>query len=116
MTYVIRDTDGVYDDVYDSRIERLVACTMLVGDAYVEDNKTVYSLLIEYIGSNREAKPIVDSYKRSQNGRNSWKDLLTHFESSSYCDNLASRAEKAISNCFYTGESLDSPYLIIIRL
>ena len=47
LTYVIRSGNaGNYMDAFDTRIARLVACTVHIGDAYIHDNQTVYSLLV----------------------------------------------------------------------
>ena len=53
LTYVVRENnDARYDqDTFNSRIDKLVACTLHHGDAYENDNSTVYSLLVQYVGN-----------------------------------------------------------------
>ena len=104
LTYVIRSgIPGNYNNVFDTRIARLVACTVHIGDAYVHDNNTVYSLLVQYIGTYREAKAILDKFKRTKLGRSAWIDLRNLYESTSFKDNIASEALSAISVCHYKG-------------
>ena len=105
LTYVIRaGVPGNYMDAFDTRIARLVACTIHIGDAYVHDNQTVYSLLVQYIGTYREAKAILDKFKRTKLGRAAWIDLRSLYESTSFKDNIASEALAALAVCHYSGD------------
>ena len=104
LTYVIRSgAPGNYLTAFDTRIARLVACTVHIGDAFVHDNQTVYSLLVQYVGTYREAKAILDKFKHTKLGRAAWIDLRSLYESLSFKDNIASEALAAISVCHYKG-------------
>ena len=89
---------------YDTWIERLVACTVHIGDAFIHDNKTVYSLLVQYVGDLREAKSIMDKFKRTKLGRQAWMGLTDLYESSSFKDNIATEALAHIRDAHYGGE------------
>ena len=75
------------------------------GDAFCEDNRNVWSLLVQYIGETIKAKPITDRYSRSKNGQKCWKDLVVHYESESYKQNCVTEAEATIQNAHYSGDT-----------
>lgn len=105
LTYVIRpNATGNYMDVYDTSIACLVACTVHHGDAFVHDNQNVYSLLVQYVGDLREAKSIMDCFKRSKLGRDAWLGLTNLYESASYKANLATEAMTTIRDAHYNGD------------
>ena len=103
LVYVIRDGNGNYDDVYNSTEEQLIHCIQLSGGKYRSDNGTVWSLLAEHsVGT--EAESIVNRYESTKNGRSAWRALIQHMESTSYMDNIRSRAMSKLASATYNGE------------
>ena len=85
-------------------MEKLVACCAHQGEAFVEDNQKVWSLLVQHIGDVQEGKTIVDRHKVSKNGRSSWQLLISHFESDSYQNNMLQNAKQKKRDAHYSGE------------
>lgn len=105
LAHVIRKNDhNAYDDHHESRIDKLVACIAHQGNAFKEDPQKVWSLLSQHVGEVLEGKTICDRYHRSKDGRQTWHDLLLHFNSTAYKSNLATNAESKIKNAHYSGE------------
>ena len=104
LTYIIRDEDiGIYDLNWESREEKLIACTTLRGTLFKLDNTAVYSLLSQYIGDG-EGKSLVEKEKLTRNGRSVWLTLRDHYESQAYKENLAAKANSMMKKAHYDGE------------
>ena len=105
LIYVIREgaASGVYDAYWESREDKLIACTLLRGPKFKLDDNTVFSLLSQYIGDG-EGKSLVDRAKSSREGRKLWESLRLHYESTSYRDNLAAKATADMQRAHYDGE------------
>ena len=103
LIYVIRSTNGNYDDVWNSTEEQIINCITLQGGNFKADNSSVWSLLQENsVGT--EAESIVNRYERTRNGREACNALLAHMESTSYLDNMKSRAMANLNSTVYKGE------------
>ena len=103
--YIIHENDhNVYDDPYETRINKMVACIPHQDGAFIEDLQKVWSLLSQYVGEVLDGKTICDRYRCSKDGRQTWHDLLLHFDSTAYKSNLAMNAKAKIKNAHYSGE------------
>ena len=103
LVYVIRENNGVYDDVYASTEEQLISCIQLNGSNYRSNNSNVWSLLSEHaVGT--EAESIVTRYETTRDGRSAWRALKVHMESTSYLDNVKASAMAKLASAHYTGK------------
>ena len=103
LTYLIRSEDeGDFDDIYDNRTDRLVKCITLSGAAYKHDNGDLYSLLIQHTEGS-EGYAIVEANEKKRNGRKAWKDLLKHFEGSTFKECTGQEAANMLRNASYGG-------------
>ena len=57
-----------FEDIYESRIHKLIVCTTLRDAKFSADNGTVFSLLIQHT-NNTEGYSLVQNYERFRNGR-----------------------------------------------
>ena len=103
LRYLLRKTDGNYDDPWLSREERLVNCTSFRGDKFKNDSGILYDLFVEHIGSEGVGSNIVNKYKLSRNGYQCYHDLENHFRNASYLDNIASQAKQSLKSLSYQG-------------
>ncbi len=104
LTYLVRNNDvGDYNAQYATIMHRLTACSRLTGPTYAEDNETLYTLLVQYIGDS-EGKNTIEAFESTRNGRGCWKALLTHHENNTYHQNLAAKANSSLRSVFYNGE------------
>ena len=103
LTYLIRDEDvGNFDATYDNRTDRLVQCITLSGAAYKHDNGDLYSLLIQHTEGS-EGYAIVEDNEKRRNGRKAWKDMLKHFEGSTFKERTSQEAAGMLRNASYSG-------------
>lgn len=119
LLYLLRVHDGVYDAPYETREDKLCACLRLNGPDFKRDSETLYSLYVQYIGTEGHGSNIVNKFQRSKNGYKCHHEFETHFKNDSYLDNKASSAKQAIANAVYRGErrnfTLDSYYHIMSK-
>ena len=103
LSYVIRNNDtNDFNAVYETRKERLSSCLNHSGPDFKTDNGTVLSILVQYT-KNTEGDSMVASVTKSRNGRKAWKNLLLHFEGSTYKERLAQEAGSILKNTSYNG-------------
>jgi len=65
---------GNYNAVYESRAEQLKAC-IFTGSISKTDCETLYSLLVQYVGTTGIGRSTVNSHKDTKNGRQYFLDL-----------------------------------------
>lgn len=117
LTYIIRDSavPGNYDDDYTTLNEKLINCIQHVGPKYVDDYKSVFSLLSTHL-KDSEGETTTKRFNRSRNGRTCWLALRIHFESESYKSSMKTTAIANIRASEYNGPkknfNLASLYLI----
>ena len=103
LSYVTRgDALGDFGEIYESRIDRLTACTALRGHKYKADNGTVFSMLIQNTDGT-EGYSLVQQYESSRNGRAAWTSLLNHYEGSTFRERVAQEAMTALRTASYSG-------------
>lgn len=103
LTYICRpDGMGDFDEVYESRVDKLISCTSLHGAKFKADNGTFFSLLVQYT-NNTEGYSLVQQYEKSRNGRKAWNSLLGHFEGSTFRERVAQEAGTMIRTASYSG-------------
>ena len=103
LTYLIRESDvGNFDDDYENRTDRLVTCIQFSGVAYKHDNGDLYSILVQNTEGS-EGYAIVEANEKRRNGRKAWKDLLNHFEGSTFRERMAQEAANMLRSATYNG-------------
>ena len=103
LSYISRTNQtNDFEDIYESRIHKLLACTTLSGAKFSADNGTVFSLLIQHT-NNTEGYSLVQNYERSRDGRSAWTSLLNHFEGSTYRERVAQEAGNMLRSATYSG-------------
>ena len=113
LTYICRpDGMGDFDEVYESRVDKLISCTSLHGAKFKADNGTFFSLLVQYT-NNTEGYSLVQQYEKSRNGRKAWHSLLGHFEGSTFRERVAQEAGTMICTASYSGPRRNFTFLLI---
>ena len=103
LLYVIRENDtNDFDDTYDDRRSKLTACISHTGPSYKSDNGDVFSILVQHTEYS-EGASIVQSNERRRNGRKAWKELLNHFEGTTYRQRSAQEAGNILRSASYSG-------------
>ena len=119
IDYLLRTVDGIYDSNWDVREEKLKSCLRLSGPAFKRDSEKLYSLYVQYIGTEGNGSNIGNKFQRSKNGYKCHHEFESHFKNDAYLDNKASSAKQAINNEAYRGEkrnfTLESYYNIMSR-
>ena len=88
ILYVVREADiNNFDDIYESCRDKLSSCISHTGPLYKSDNGIVFSTLVQHT-KNTEGDSMVSSEKRTCNGRGAWRNLLLHFEGTTYKERL----------------------------
>jgi hypothetical protein len=114
---VIRETaePEEYNAPYTTLNEKLINCIQHEGPKFVEDYKSVFSLLSTHF-KDSEGETTTKRFNRSRNGRRCWLALRVHFESESYKSTMTTTAITNIRASEYNGPkknfNLSSLYLI----
>ena len=71
LDYTLRELEhGNYNAPWPTREDKLHNCVEFVGQAFREDNETLYNLLVQYVGTDKgPGSNIVTRHKRSKNGK-----------------------------------------------
>ena len=119
LDYLMRTQNGNYETPWVSRDERLKNCCRLNGPRFVRDREVLYSLFVEYVGSDGIGSDIVNRFKQTKNGYACYHAFQAHFRSESFLENKASAATQAISNAVYKGDrqhfTLENYYSIMAK-
>ena len=103
LSYIARSAENNdFEEHYESRLDRLLACTAFRGAEYKADNGTVFSLLIQHT-NNTEVYNLVIQYERTRNGRSAWTSLLSHFEGSTFRERVAQESGTILRTASYSG-------------
>lgn len=104
LDYLLRTTNGVYTAIWSTRDEKLKMCTRHDGPNFRRDTHALYSLYVQYVGTEGTGSNIVNRHTRSRNGYTCHHDFNNHFRNAAHNDNKASNANLAISQAVYRGE------------
>ena len=105
LDYLLRDVElGNYEANWPTREEKLKHCLVLAGSRYKSDTESLYSLLVEHIGTSGCGSNLVIKHKRFKDGRQCYQELKSHFHNEAYKQNLATTANKSLSEVKYYGE------------
>ena len=120
LDYLLRDEEiGNYNANWPTREEKLKYCIRLNGSQYKSDTESLYSLLVEHIGTTGCGSNLVIKHKRFKDGRRCYMELKSHFHNEAYQQNLATAANKSLSEVKYYGErrnfSLETYYDIMSK-
>ena len=85
LDYLLRlNNAGKYDTVWNSREEKIKNCVIFVGKLYKDDTESLYTLLVQHIGTSGNGSNIISKHKNSTNGRRYYLDLKGHFMTDSH--------------------------------
>ena len=120
LDYLLREEEiGNYETNWPTREDKLKFCTKLSGSRYESDTESLYSLLVEHIGTTSCGSNLVMKHKRFKDGRRCYMELKSHFHNEAYKQNLATVANKSLSEVKYYGEirnfSLETYYNIMLK-
>ena len=105
LDYLFWETPGIYQGPWSTRLEKLKNCIALHGPIFKEDNELLYSLLVQYIGTNNgPGVNKVKKYHDNKNGRECYLDLRKHFRNDSYLENKATSTMDSINQGHYGGD------------
>ena len=105
MDYLLRDKEvGNYKANWPTCEEKLKFCIKLSGSRYKSDTESLYSLLVEQIGTVGFGFNLIIKHKRFKDGRHCYMELNLTFTIKPYKWNLATAANKSLSEVKYFGE------------
>ena len=117
---LLRDQEiGDFKANWPTRGEKFRFCIKLYRSQYKSDTESLYSLLVEHIGTTGCGSNLVINHKRFKDGRRCYMELKSHFHNEAYKQNLATAANKSLSEVKYYGErknfSLETYYDIMSK-
>ena len=119
LDYVIRETIGNYGDAWPTRTDKLKNCILFNGASYLQDRETLYSLYVQYVGTEGVGSNIINKHVRSKNGRNCHQDFESHFRNESYLTNKATAATAILNAALYRGDrrnfTLETYYTVMSK-
>ena len=105
LDYLSREEElGNYEANWLTREKKLKHCIVLRGSRYKSNTDSLYSLLVERIGSSGCGSNLVIKHKRFKDGRHCYQELTLHFHNEAYKQHLATSANKSFSKVKYYGE------------
>ena len=105
LSYLLRDHDvGNYEALWLTREEKLQNCLKFEGPLFQDDTETLYTLLVQHIGTTGVGSNIVIKYKVTKDGRACYVELKRHFQNATYIENKATAANKVIAETKYYGD------------
>ena len=110
LDYLMRDTNGNYEDAWTSRAVRLKHCARLHGPHFSEDSKKLYSLFFTHVRTTGVGSDIVNRHADSKDGYTCFHEFNNHYKNESYLDNIATVATNTLDNASYKG---DRPHFTI---
>ena len=90
LDYLLR-SDGVenYNVAWKYREEKLKFCASLRGKSFNDDAKTLYNLLVQYVGTYGTVSNTVSCHTRSKNEKKCYIELKENLKTESYEDKKA---------------------------
>lgn len=118
IEYLLRKTNGNYNTGgFVDRADKLRQCLRLTGPLFKTDSATLYSLYVQYVGTEGPGSNIINRFATSKDGYRCHHEFTAHYEDASFLENKASMARQAINNAKYYGErrtfTLDKYYQIM---
>ena len=105
LSYLLHDHEvGNYEALWSTREERLHNCLKFNGPLFEDDMESLYSFLVQHVGTTGVGSNIVNKYKSSQDGRACYVELKRHFQNATYLENKATAANKIIAETKYYGD------------
>ena len=105
LVYMLRDEEiGKYESNWPTCEEKLRFYIKLSGSRYKSGMESQYSLLVEHIGTTGCGSNFVIKHKRFKDGRRCYMELKSLFHNEAYKQNLATAANKSLSEFKYYGE------------
>ena len=98
------DEIGNYEAKWPTCEEKLSFCIKLNGSYYKSNTESLYSLLVEHIGTTGCGSNLVIKHKRFKDSRRCYRELKSHFHNEAYKQNLATPANNSPSEVKYYGE------------
>ena len=80
-------------------------CVIFVWKSYKDDVETLYTLLVQHIGTSKPRSKIIAKHNNSKNGRHFYLDLKGDFLTESHYQTKSKCAGKKISEATYSGEN-----------
>ena len=102
LDYVIRD-DVPAGHVHGTPREQQLYSYPHAGNAYKEDNKTVYRILANLV-QGTDGFTWIESFHGGQDGRAAWISLKNHYEGGGNKEKVITRAESILTNIHYKNE------------
>ena len=102
-----------WSEGHNSLMEELISFTLHSGPAYDADNAQLYNLLATHLG-NTSAMASITRHSRKRNGRQAYKDLVTHNMGSAKWEKTIEAAEKVITTRVWNGKNSRYPLRIHI--
>ena len=119
LDYLMRETIGAYGDAWPTRTDKLKNCILFTGASFTQDRETLYSLYVQYVGTEGIGSNIINKYTRSKNGRQCYLDFESHFRNESYLTNKASAATASMNSSVYRGDrrnfTLETYYTVMSK-
>ena len=120
LNYLLRDQEvGNYKANWPTCEEKKRFCIKLNRSRYKSDTESLYSLLVEHIGTTGCGSNLVLKHKYFKDGRRYYMELKLHFHNEAYKGNLATAANKSLSEAKYYGKrrnvSLETYYDIMLK-
>ena len=102
-----------WSEGHNSLMEELIAFTPHSGPAFDADNAQLYSLLATHLG-NTSAMASISRHSRKRNGRQAYKDLVTHNMGSAKWEKTIEAAERVLTTRVWNGKNSRYPLRIHI--
>ena len=110
LDYLLRDEEiGNYKANWPTCEEKFSFCIKLNGSRYISDTESLYSLLVEHVGTTGCGSNLVIKHKRFKDGIRCYMERKSHFHNEAYKQNLATAANKSFFEIKYYGERRNFP-------
>lgn len=104
LAYLLWDNEvGNYDGNWATREDRLHGCLKFSGPLYKDDRESLYSLLVQHVGSTGVGSNIINKYKVSKSGRSCYVELKKHFQNTTHLENEATATNRILNETRYYG-------------
>ena len=104
LKYICRDKDEAEDIPNKDFLDDNVAMAPLNGMAYVIDTLQVHTFLLNFVSGNDTAEAKIQGLQRPNDGRESFKRLVEHYEGVGVHVIDIRKANEVLKSLFYTGE------------
>ncbi|GFH61776.1 predicted protein [Chaetoceros tenuissimus] len=106
IDYIVREADGNFNDIHQTRKLKLRACLSRRGPKFQEDQQTLFGLYLQYIGTSGNGANIVKQFQPRKQGYNLHFAFTNHFANDTYLQNKASQAATDLAKLNYSGDKL----------